>query len=57
MPHDRTIWLVLVAMIMFTAGVSVYVNGGGFNDHVLAGVAILGSLAVVIANVRGNGKG
>jgi hypothetical protein len=45
-----------MAMVMFTAGIAVYVNGGNFNDHVLAGVAILGALAVVIANVVGNGK-
>jgi len=56
MQRDRQLWLVLMAMIMFAAGVAVYINGGNFNDHVLGGVAILGALAVVIANVAGGGK-
>jgi hypothetical protein len=49
----RTLWLIFVAMVMFTAGVVVFVRASSLNDHLLAGVAILGALAVVVANVTG----
>lgn len=54
---NRQLWLVFMAMVMFTAGAAVYINGGDLNDHILGGVAILGALAVVVANVTGNGNG
>jgi hypothetical protein len=55
-PLTRTLWLVIVAMIMFAAGVFVVVGGRDMEERVLGGVAILGALAVVVTNVT-NGKG
>lgn len=50
-PMTRTLYLVGLAMIMFAAGVFVQVTADSLNERVLAGVAVLGSLAVVLANV------
>lgn len=58
MPNlPRLAWLVIVAMVMFAAGVIVYVRGGNANEHILGGVAILGAVAIVVANVTGDGQG
>lgn len=49
----RIVWLVLLAMTMFAAGVIVWVRANDTDEHILAGVAILGAIAVVLANVNG----
>lgn len=54
-PMTRTLWLVVVAMIMFAAGAFVVAFGTNRQERILGAVAVLGSLAVVVANV-GNGK-
>jgi len=57
MKGDRTLWLVFMAMLMFATGIVVFVTAKDLGEHLLAGVAIVGALAVVIANVFDNGKG
>jgi hypothetical protein len=54
---SRTLWLVLVAMIMFAAGALVIVIAHDAGERVLGGVAILSALVVVVTNVFGNGRG
>lgn len=51
----RTYYLIAMAMLMFTAGVVVQIAAESLSDRVLAGVAIVGALAVVLANVNGKG--
>jgi peptidoglycan/LPS O-acetylase OafA/YrhL len=53
----RTIFLVLVAMVMFAAGLFVFISANDREERILGGIAVLGSVAVVVANVVGNGKG
>lgn len=55
-PMSRTLWLVVVAMTMFAAGLVVFIAAKDLGEHVLAGVAMLGALAIVVANVGTNGK-
>lgn len=50
---NRTLWLVFVSMLMFATGVAVFITAEDTPDHLLAGVAVLGALAVVVANVNG----
>jgi len=49
----RLLWLVGAAMVMFAVGVIVVIRADNLNDHLLGGVAVLGALAVVVANVTG----
>jgi len=53
---NRIAELVIIAMLMFTVGVLVFVFAKDTSEHLLGGAAILGAIAVVVANVRGNGK-
>lgn len=50
---SRTVWLVVFAMAMFTAGVIVMLTARTLIDYLLGGTAILGSLAVIVANING----
>jgi hypothetical protein len=52
----RLVYLVVMAMAMFTVGVIVVVTARDLNDHLLGGAAILGAIAVVLANVFGEPK-
>jgi len=51
----RTLWLVLIAMIMFAAGAFVVIEARDSGERVLGGIALLGAIAVVVTNVVGNG--
>jgi hypothetical protein len=53
----RTLWLVLIAMVMFAAATYVLVSARDNEERVLAAVAILGAVAVIVGNVHGNGNG
>lgn len=54
---NRLAELVIIAMVMFTLGVLVFAFANDTSEHLLGGAAILGAIAVVVANVTGNGKG
>ena len=53
---SRTAWLVIVAMLMFSAGAAVQTLADDTADRILGAVAILGAIAVVVANVNGKGE-
>lgn len=55
-PMSRTLWLVAIAMLMFAGGVVVFVRANDVDEHVLAGAAILGALAIVVTSVNGKDR-
>ena len=57
MRHRRALWLIGVGMLMFTGGVAVIVTAKSTSDNILGAIAVLGALAVVVANFdRSNGR-
>src|SRR5215471_876089 len=54
-PMTRMLWLVFVAMVMFTIGVGVFLAANDRVEHVLGAACVLGAIAVIVANVA-NGK-